>query len=300
MKKVRIVSRNWRDFTPSERRERFVSLYSDKSYPAGKGHETIKLARSLLRRGDKADSDGSYLVFMEGLPIIEMAVKHKVHLDTLFICPEEIYSQEILSLLPRLLSLTDTTLDVSPKVFSSITEKGNSNGLAAIGRVKGQRLADLKTSNDLVIILDGLETPGNIGSIIRSADAVDAKAIIITNKQAHMYHPLMIRSSRGACFKLPMVETDIEKAQEFFLKNNYEIVLADPDAKKFYYQYKYNRPTALVMGSERFGVSKNWFRGEYTAVAIPMLGDCDSLNVSIATTVLLYEIRLQKNDKINR
>jgi len=158
----------------------------------------------------------------------------------------------------------------------------------------------LNLDSDLVIILDGLETPGNIGSIIRSADAVDAKAIIFTNRQAHLYHPLMIRSSRGACFKLPLVESNVSTVQSFLLKNNYEIVLAEPSADKHYYQYSYDKPTALVMGSERFGISKEWFNKDYKAVSIPMLGDCDSLNVSIATTVLLYEIRLQKNSELIR
>lgn len=290
---------NWRDLTKEQRRQKFINIYSDKSYPAGKSHEAIKLARDLSKNTNKSDFD-HFKVLIEGMPIIEMAVKYNINLEYLFICPEEIYSEEILSLLPKLISLADTTLDVSPKVFDLITKKGNSNGLAAIGRVSEKKLSNLDLSDDLVIVLDGLETPGNIGSIIRSADAVDAKAIIFTNRQAHLYHPLMIRSSRGACFKFPIIESSIEEVQEFLLDNGYEIVLADPAANKHYYQYQYTKPTALVMGSERFGISNKWFDKEYTAVSIPMLGECDSLNVSIATTVMLYEIRLQKSHEIKR
>lgn len=290
---------NWRDLTKEQRRQMFIKIYSDKSYPAGKSHEAIKLARDLSKNTNKSDFD-HFKVLIEGLPIIEMAIKYNIDLEYLFICPEEIYSEGILSLLPKLISLADTTLDVSSKVFDLITKKGNSNGLAAIGRVSEKKLYNLDLSDDLVIVLDGLETPGNIGSIIRSADAVDAKAIIFTNRQAHLYHPLMIRSSRGACFKFPIIESSIKEVQKFFLGNGYEIVLADPAASKHYYQYQYTKPTALVMGSERFGISNKWFDEEYTAVSIPMLGDCDSLNVSIATTVMLYEIRLQKNQEIKR
>lgn len=290
---------NWRDLTKELRRQRFIDIYSDRSYPAGKSHEAIKLARDLVKNTNKSEFE-NFKVLIEGLPIIDMAVKYNINLEYLFVCPEEIYSEEVLSLLPKLISLAETTLDVSPKVFDLITKKGNSNGLAAIGRVKEKKLSDLTLSEDLVIILDGLETPGNIGSIIRSADAVDAKAIVFTNRQAHLYHPLMIRSSRGACFKLPIIESNIKEVQRFFLDNNYEILLADPAASKHYYQYQYTNPTALVMGSERFGISEKWFDEKYTAVSIPMLGDCDSLNVSIATTVMLYEIRLQKDKKIKR
>ncbi|MFP4457776.1 MAG: TrmH family RNA methyltransferase [Clostridia bacterium] len=290
---------NWRDLTEEQRRQKFIDIYSDKSYPAGKSHEAVRLARDLSKNTNKSDFD-HFKVLIEGLPIIEMAAKYNIDLEYLFICPEVIYSEEILSLLPKLISMSENTLDVSPKVFDLITKKGNSNGLAAIGRVSKKDLSDLTLSEDLIIILDGLETPGNIGSIIRSADAVNARGIVFTNRQAHLYHPLMIRSSRGACFKLPLIESSIEEAQKFFLDNNYEIVLANPAANKHYYQYKYNQPTALVMGSERFGISDKWFNNKYTAVSIPMLGDCDSLNVSIATTVLLYEIRLQKDKEIQR
>jgi len=290
---------SWKDLSEDQRRQKFVASYSNKSYPAGKTHGAVKLARDLSKKSNKNEYN-HYKVLMEGFPIIEMAIKYNIKLEYLFICPEDTYSEEILSMLPKLISIADTTLDVSPKVFDLITKKGNSNGLAAIGNIEEKNLENLNLDSDLVIILDGLETPGNIGSIIRSADAVDAKAIIFTNRQAHLYHPLMIRSSRGACFKLPLVESNVSTVQSFLLKNNYEIVLAEPSADKYYYQQNYDKPTALVMGSERFGISKEWFNKDYKAVSIPMLGDCDSLNVSIATTVLLYEIRLQKNSELIR
>jgi len=293
------MTNNWRNLSEEQRRQKFIELYSNRSYPAGKSHGAIKLARDLAKNTNKSDYN-HFKVLIEGLPIIEMAIKYNIELEYLFICPEDIYSEEILDLLPKLISLANTTLDVSPKVFDLITKKGNSNGLAAIGKITEKKINNLKVSDDLVIVLDGLETPGNIGSIIRSADAVDAKAIIFTNRQAHLYHPLMIRSSRGACFKLPIIESDVKEAQKFLINNDYEIVLADPSADKYYYQHSYKKPTALVMGSERFGISQDWFDKKYSAVSIPMLGDCDSLNVSIATTVLLYEIRLQKNKKLTR
>ncbi len=290
------MNHNWRDLTPQERRNKFVENFSSLSYPAGKGHPAVKLARDLIKNSNKSSED-RLDVIIEGFPIIEMAYKYNVKIKYLFICPEDIYSNEILAMLPRLLKSAHTALDVSPKVFDLITQKGNSNGLLAIGEVKKNKVSALG-NKDLVVVLDGLETPGNIGSIIRSADAVDAKAVIVTNKQAHLYHPLMIRSSRGACFKIPIIEDGNEIVKSYLEKNDYQIVLADPHADSPFFCHTYEGPTALVMGSERFGISKSWYDSDYIGVSIPMFGDCDSLNVSIATTVLLYEIRLKKNRMI--
>jgi TrmH family RNA methyltransferase len=287
---------SWKNLSEEQRRDKFVEKFSSISYPAGKSHPAVKQARELVKKSNRIDNN-SFEVLIEGYPILAMAYKYNVKIKYLFVCPEEIYSQDILTDLPRFINSAETVLDVSPKVFDLITNKGNSNGLLAIGELHDGSISSLG-KQDLVVVLDGLETPGNIGSIIRSADAVDAKAIIITNKQAHLFHPLMIRSSRGACFKIPIIEEEARVVQSYLLDNNYEIVLADPHAEKYYYEQSYKNHTALIMGSERFGISPQWFEKEHLPVSIPMMGDCDSLNVSIATTVLLYDVRLKKNQMI--
>ena len=291
---------NWSQDSPEERQQKITALYYDKLKHASRGHEAVKYVRR-LRKGHYDQSELQYSVIIEGLSVLEAALKYQVDFEYLFVCPADIYSPLAQRVLAQLTDKARHSFLVSPKTFTLISAKDNSNGLLAVAGIDKAKLKELKSrSPELIIILDGLETPGNIGTIIRSADAVNANGIIITNRRARLFTPLMVRSSRGACFKFPIVESSVSEASSFLLSNDYEIILADTAAPINYYHHSYSRPTALIMGSERFGISSEWYTHPHTKVSIPMYGDCDSLNVSIAATVLLYEMRLQKEKLLNR
>ncbi|QOR33870.1 RNA methyltransferase [Clostridium sp. 'deep sea'] len=286
---------DWSQYTDEQRYQAILNKYENKAHLAGKTHDSIKFVRA-LRKNKKQSSPNYYHVILEGLSVLEAALRYQIELTNLFICPTDIYSSYARNTLEQAANKALNSFIVTKKVFQLISAKDNSNGLLAIAKIPKNQLTDiLKNKPQIVVVLDGLETPGNIGSIIRTADAINAQAIIITNRKAKLYHPMMVRSSRGACFKYPIIDTTVEQASEFLLSHNYELVLADTDATEYHYEHQYSQRVALIMGSERFGIANDWYKPQHSKIAIPMYGDCDSLNVSVATSILLYEIRLKLN-----
>ena len=274
-----------------------IDRYQNQASMIGKSHDAVKMVRSLRKNSKLEYENQGYRLILEGLSIMEAALRYETPLDYLFVCAEQIYSTHAQTVLDQLIKHAQTTYFVTDKTFALISAKDNSNGLLAIAHRPDFNLNTLLASphSDLIIVLDGLETPGNIGSIIRSADAVNAGGIVVTSRSARLYHPQMIRSSRGACLRLPLIEASITATADFLIAQGYTLVLADTAATQNYYEASFEQPIALIMGSERFGIHKEWYDYPHLKLKIPMLGDCDSLNVAIATTVLLYEIRLQKD-----
>lgn len=152
--------------------------------------------------------------------------------------------------------------------------------------------------NSVILILDGLEIPGNVGTILRSCDATNIDAVIITNKKTRINHPKLIRSSMGSCFTVPIIESNYDDVIKWLNHNKYKIVLTDTDAKLKYYDFDYKNRIAIVMGSEKYGIAEEWYKTNHTGVSIPMLGYCDSLNVGIAATIILYEATLKNKNML--
>ena len=171
----------------------------------------------------------------------------------------------------------------------------------AICKLPHFELKDIKLKEkNLVVILDGLEIPGNIGTIIRSVDGAGGDGVILCNRKARLTHPKLIKSSQGSNFTIPIVETEMAEVTDWLYKNNFKIYLTDTRAQKEYYECNFDGRVAIVAGSERYGISREWYDTNCELISIPMYGDCDSLNVAIATTIVLYEAGLELRGKINR
>ena len=127
------------------------------------------------------------------------------------------------------------------------------------------------------------------------SDGTDTDAIIICNRKTRLTHPKILRSSQGSCFKIPIVEEEATSVIEWLTKNHYKIILTDTDAENFYFDENYKGKIAIIMGSERYGISKEWYGIGAKSVKIPMFGDCDSLNVGIAATLILYEAAISRS-----
>ncbi len=283
-----------------ERNQYIKSKYGRRVFFAGSKHGVITLVEH-IEKNSKPNPE--LLVPIEGVWGIQFAYKYKVKIKHMIVCTEEMNSNESIMLLERLMN-ADLELDiylVSKKVFKKISEKANSAGILALCKFPKRDLEDLDVDkNGLVVILDGLEIPGNVGTIVRSADGTDASAVIITNKKTRLTHPKFIKSSQGSCFKVPVVEADFEAVHQWLVKNDFRIILTDTRSNLNYYEENYEGRVAIVMGSERYGISKEWYETNYVGIKIPMFGDCDSLNVGIATTVILYEAALKKKKMITR
>jgi tRNA G18 (ribose-2'-O)-methylase SpoU len=145
------------------------------------------------------------------------------------------------------------------------------------------------------MVADGMEIPGNLGTLIRTADACRVDCIVLTNRRTRLTHPKVFRASQGMVLTVPIIEfSQPEDAADWLQENDFDVCLADTDDARNYRSLRYNGRTAFVLGAERYGIPKAWYRPEFRRVFVPMLGEADSLNVSISAAVLLYEARAQK------
>ena len=227
----------------------------------------------------------------EGIWMLSLCEKFRTPLDCLILCPEHIRTQEALALCEALAARCEERYTVSAKTFEKISERGQPDGLFALAQLPKHDISAFRPAKDAVIlILDGVEIPGNAGTMMRMADGAGVDAVFLCNRKARLTHPKLIKGSQGAVLSVPFFEFEtVAACREWLHKNGVTVYLADTRAKLYYYDEPFGKKTALVMGSERYGISREWYDGEYEMIAIPMRGSCDSLNVGVAATVLAYE-----------
>jgi TrmH family RNA methyltransferase len=211
-------------------------------------------------------------------------------------CPECIYTEEAVRLVEIMINKTREVHTISKKNLKSLSERDDPDGMLSIGTLSIHNLEEIRLKdNSIILILDGLETPGNIGTILRSCEGASVDAVFVCNKKTSITHSKVIKGSMGAAFILPIFE--FEKAEDCikWLKDHkFNIYLADTRADKYYNAYEYTGKTAVVLGNERYGISKQWYNCNANMLSIPMFGICDSLNVGIAASIIAYEICMKK------
>jgi len=275
-----------------------MDKYPGKIALAGAKHTRIKQVEHLLNNS-KPNPRG--LAVIEGLWALSLALKNHLTIDCFIFSPELVHTPEAEALVEAFVSRARYTFLVSAKVFGRISERERGDGLLAIIEMPKADLEDIPLEdNSLVIILDGLEIPGNIGTIIRAADGAGVSGIIVVNRKARLNHPKLVRSSQGAAFSVPVAECEPEEAFSWLEAKGFTVFLTDTDANNDYFQVSFNGRCALVAGSERYGISKGWYSRPHVKIRIPMYGNCDSLNVGVATTMMLYEASLQLKGRISR
>ena len=254
----------------------------------GEGHAVVKTVRNIQTN---AKPNPRKLFVAEGYWLASLALKDGIEVETLLIAPECVYTLECVNLIEKMLPIAESAYTVSAKVFTKIAEKDKPDGVIAICRMKEWALSDLVFDDKaVVLILDGVEIPGNMGTLVRVADGAGADAVFIVNRKARLTHPKFIHSTMGAAFHVPIVEFEsVDDCFSYLESKQFTVYLADSRAEKMYYELPFGRRVAFVMGSERYGISRVWYDKAVDLVAIPMLGECDSLNVGVAGTVLLYE-----------
>ena len=281
-----------------KRTEYFVNLYKGRLKFAGNKHSRIKQIQHLI---NNTKSNPRNLFVVEGIWGIEKVLEYKLDIEAFFFCPDHVYSPEALSLIDVMINKDFDTYLVAKKVFAKISERENPDGLMLVCELPKFNFADIRLSkNNVVVVLDGVEIPGNIGTIIRTVDGCGGDGVIICNRRARLTHPKLIKSSQGSNFTVPVVEAEIGEVINWLKKNGFKIYLTDPQADQEYHEETYAGRTAIVAGSERYGISEEWYKIDNKMISIPMYGDCDSLNVAIATTIVLYEAVLRQQGKIRR
>ena len=184
----------------------------------------------------------------------------------------------------------------SKTCFEKIAYKERPDGLLMVGPHIARRLADLKLPREhaLVIVTEAIEKPGNLGTILRSADAGKVDAVIVCDRTTDIHNPNVVRASTGTMFSVPIVEATSEEALAFLKAHGFKILAASPHAEKMHFEVDLTGNVAMALGAEQYGLTAKWMDGAELRVRIPMLGLADSLNVSAAATILVYEAVRQR------
>ena len=229
------------------------------------------------------------LFVVEGRREIEHCLEGGFHIRTLFVCPEIAGEAAISGAFAR--TVTPTGMPVGDPDGSRSTE-----GVIAEVEYKSLGLEDLALGdNPLIVVLEAVEKPGNLGAVLRSADAAGADAVIVCDPLTDLYNPNLIRASVGAVFTVPTVVASSEELIPWLKERGIRILTAQLQDSSLYYDYDMKGGTALVMGTESTGLSERWRQAADAHIRIPMLGRLDSLNVSVSAAILLFEAVRQRN-----
>ena len=238
-------------------------------------------------RDDKKQRQREGLMLVEGHDEISLALAAGYRPRTLLTAPELIRRQ--------LRDISTETLTVSPAVFEKISYRENPDGWLAIFPIPRVSLDDLKLGElPLVIVAESIEKPGNLGAILRTADAAGVDAVLVCDPRVDAYSPNVVRASRGTLFTVPVVETKSAQALVFLQRRGIQLLAATPSAEAEYTHQDLRRPLAVAVGTEDEGLSSLWMSHADVRVKIPMMGKVNSLNVSIAAALIVYEAIRQR------
>ena len=247
--------------------------------------------KSLVLLQEKAKArkqSGTFLI--EGMREIELALKGKYEVETVLICPELLDKSFNLSIFQSF-----NPVEISKEVYQKLAYRDTTEGIIAVAQSKSLALSDLVLpENPLILVMEAIEKPGNIGAMLRTCDAANVDAVIIANPKTDLYNPNIIRSSVGCLFTNQIATGTSEEVIKFLNKKNITIFGATLQNSQFYHTQDYTTPTALVVGTEATGLTQVWRENTIQNIIIPMQGEIDSMNVSVASAILLFEAKRQR------
>ena len=250
---------------------------------SSKDNEFIKHIKKLKNKKYR-DLNNEYIV--EGIKIIQEAIQENTKIKQIVICDEAEQTSEI----PKELMYEIAKYDciyVTQKIFNSITDVSNPQGILAV--IEKPSKNEIGYSEDVIIVLDNIQDPGNLGTILRTVDSIGLKQIVVSKGTADAYNPKVVRSTMGAIFRINIVEVDeIEKELKEMKKHKYKTVVTTPNTSKTIYDIDYKKKV-IIIGNEANGVEKQIIDNADEKVKIPMPGRAESLNASVATGIVLYE-----------
>lgn len=256
-----------------------------------------KVKRAFALR-DRRERDREGVTILEGYRELTRAHAAGIPIRETFYCREMFVGANNDALLDTLRDAGSAIYECSANVLRKIAYRERPEGLIAIAEMKRKGLDEIPAKPDgLYLVAETIEKPGNLGSILRSADAVGATAVIVCNKQTDIFNPNVIRASTGAIFSMPLAETTSEEALAWLRKLGIKTLAATPHTHLYHTDVDMKQGVAIVVGAEQYGLSDYWMNSADLQVLIPMLGKMDSLNVATAATILLYEAARQRDWK---
>ncbi|MBN1437352.1 MAG: RNA methyltransferase [Sedimentisphaerales bacterium] len=240
---------------------------------------------------------------IEGEKELTFALQNNIKLESLIYCPDLLTQNASLNSPAALQQFLTTNqqpsaelIPVTASVYAKIAYRDSAYGLMGLAATPQANIAELKLpANPFLLVVDGIEKPGNLGALLRTADAAGVNALILSDPQLDIYNPNVIRASLGSVFTVPIFSLSADQTRAYLAENKINPVLTSPAAQTLYTALDYTQPTAIVLGSENLGLPDQWLTAHATAVKIPLQGRMDSLNLSASGAVILYEVRRQRD-----
>ena len=251
-----------------------------------------KVKQLLLLQQKSSERKKTGLFVVEGRRELMHCLEAGYELDTVFVCSQLETGVEPMPTLPSGVRL----LEVSKAVYEKIAYRGSTEGVVAVVRSRQLRLSDLLLGpHPLIVVVERVEKPGNLGAILRSADASGVDAVVVCDPLTDLYNPNLIRSSVGGFFSVPSVACTSEECVAFLKEKGVRILTAQLQDSHVYYDTDMTVGTAIVMGTESTGLTDLWRQAADAHIRIPMLGKIDSLNVSVSAAILMFEAVRQRS-----
>ena len=251
--------------------------------------------KEVVKLRQRSHRDAAGLLIVEGYREVKRALDNHVPVAKLFFCPTLYQGKNEPALVARCAELNVPLFECTDVAFRKIAYRDRPEGLLALCPQIHRSLSDLVLpDNPFIVVGEHIEKPGNLGTMLRTADAAGAHALIVCDRCTDINNPNVVRASIGTLFTVPVAEASTEETLAWLKKKGIRSLAASPHATQNYTAVDMTQPIAVVVGAEQFGLSNAWMTQADELVRIPMLGQADSLNVAAAATILLYEVVRQR------
>ncbi|MGD1946119.1 MAG: TrmH family RNA methyltransferase [Croceivirga sp.] len=247
------------------------------------------LVKEVLRLKDKSRERKKNKRFViEGQRELKLAIKGNYTIEQVLVC------EDVMEAISPQIGDADCIL-LSKKIYEKLAHRGSTEGVLAIAKTKEHHLEDLRLGkNPLVLVAEAPEKPGNIGALLRTADAANLDAVLIANPKSDLYNPNIIRSSIGCAFTTQVAMGTTNEILDYLNQKNIAIYCAALAASQPYIQTNFTQPSAIVVGTEATGLSDLWLKNSSQNIIIPMQGEIDSMNISVSAAILIFEAKRQR------
>ncbi|WP_088322907.1 TrmH family RNA methyltransferase [Polaribacter tangerinus] len=256
-------------------------------------NSTIKALVKLQEKSRERKKTGSFLI--EGIKEIKLAIAANYQFDTILFYEDLISEKNVVSLFK-----TDVTcIKISKEVYEKLAYRDTTEGIIAVAKAKDFSLENIKfsTKTPLILVAESLEKPGNIGALLRTADAANIDAVFIANPKSDLYNSNIIRASLGCVFTNQIATGTTEEIINFLVEKKVQIFATTLQNSNAYFKENYQKASAIVVGTEATGLSTIFREAATQNINIPMQGQIDSMNVSVAAAIVLFEAKRQRNFK---
>ena len=260
---------------------------------ASPSNARIKAAAGLR---DRRQRDATGLTLVDGARELRRALDAGADLVEAFVCEPLLAGEDARAALDALAARAIPTTSANEVAFGKIAFGDRADGLVGVVRIPSMRLDDLAVPDEpLFVVLEGVEKPGNLGAVVRSADGAGVDALIAASPRTDLMNPNAIRASAGTIFSVPLASAPTDEVIDWLRRRSIPIIATLVDAQSIYTDAELTGPLAIAFGSETAGLTDAWRTTGIRSLRLPMLGVADSLNVSVSAAVVLYEARRQRD-----